>query len=156
IDGNGNTSPVVETLFFDEPGEQSTTNLFIAVDHINVNCKPINVNRNSAVALIKETYPFTKQENDNVSDNTTQPIVRYSYQVGINTTLSGSDYTVTDDNFFFSDSLIGDSLFIHSPLSVAGYYKINDISNEHHTLTLDPGTAGQLPLSTFTDGYYEV
>jgi len=166
VDTAGVPSVITETLTFTERGIQDTLNLFAQVNYVIVTCKPIKTTSNAAVLEIKEKYPITKAENVDwfviSSSNIPQAIVRYSYQVGVGNSLYsdgyqlGDGYSVTDDNNFFSSSVVGDYLIIHNPLSVAGFYKIIDVSDDHTTLTLDPNTTGSLPLTSFTDGYYEI
>ena len=64
-------------------------------------------------------------------------------------------YSVTDNNNFFSSSVVGNYLVIHSPIDAAGYYKISEVSEDHHTLYLDSGL-GILPLPAFASGTYEI
>lgn len=165
IDGYGTPTPTVETVTFTEPGIVDTIGLFSQVDYINVHCKPTNVLRNCAVVEIKEKYSITKAENLELFTSpgfVPQPVVRYSYQVSVGSTLESDGYilgtglTVTDGYNFFSSSVVGNYLVIHSPLAVAGYYLIDAVSDDHTSLDLITGGVGALPLPQFSDGYYEI
>lgn len=166
IDGYGFPAATIETVTFTERGVIDTVGLFSNVAYINVHCTPINSSKNCVVIEIKEKYSITKLENLDLfvtSPNTIpQPIVRYSYQVSIGNNLSsdgysiGDGYKVTDGYRFFSSNVVGNYLIIHNPMSVAGYYKIGAVSDDHTSLELVTGGVGVLPLPAFTDGYYEI
>jgi hypothetical protein len=147
IHGTINNVPASsETLTFTENGSKSTANKFNTVDYIVVVCKPINSSKNCLVVEVKEAYPITTAENSVVA-----PVIRFSYQVNVGTTLFGSASTVTDTNAFFSVLDVGNYLVIHSPPSVVGQYAITGVSSDHKTLTLSTS----LPMS-FTGGSYEI
>lgn len=166
INGVGTVTPTTETLTFTEPGVQDTTNLFVIADHINVTCKPINSSLNCAVVEVKEKNSLTVIENTTLfntdADSIQQPIVRYSYQVSVGNTLSSDGYqaadgyVVTDVNNFFSSNVVDNYLSITSPFNVVGFYKITDVSADHHSLSLISTEAFPLPLTAFSDGYYQI
>lgn len=155
----------VEILTFDQQGIQFTNNLFSSVSYIVVHSKPINSSFGAALIEIKEKYSLTQVENlDIFAANppvVPYPVVRYAYQVGIGTTLMsdgyviGDGYTVSDENNFFSSSLVNNYLAIFTPNEVAGYYKIDAVSEDHKSMHLTYGSA-TLPLPAFTDGYYQI
>ena len=157
VDNMGNLFGTSETLTFTAAGIQYTTNFFADVAYITVNCKPFNPTKNCAVVEVKEKYPLTVQENIGGG----QVIVRYSYQVGVGNTLSSDGYqnadgyVATDNNNFFSSSVVGNALIITNPPSVAGFYDILGVSDDHKSITLGPD-AGELPFTMFSDGYYEI
>lgn len=165
VDSIGNYTLSTETLTFNEPGVQDTTNLFGGINFVKVHCKPIKTTTNSCVVEVKEKYSFTQPENKALFDvmpgAEAQAVARYSYQVGIGTTLYtdgymvGDGYKVTDDNKFFSSSTVGNYLILHSPLSLAGFYKITGVSDDHKSLDIALGV-GTAPFPAFTDGYYEI
>ena len=167
-DGYGTPIPTIETLVFTEAGVQDTVGLFAQVAYVTAQCKPLNqppsTPKNCAIIEIKEKYSITKVENLSffvLSPNTIpQPVIRYSYQVGIGLggALSGDGYTVTDGYNFFSSNVVGNDLIISSanPISAAGFYKIGSVSPDHTSLELIVGGVSPLPLPSFTDGYYEI
>src|ERR1019366_7577539 len=89
--------------------------------------------------------PITTAEN-----SSTVPVIRYSYQVLMGNTLTGSGSVVSDINNFFSDNSIGAYLIISSPGSVAGTYQITNVSNDRLSADITPA----LPMS-FTGGVYQ-
>lgn len=165
VDGYGNFSSITETLTFVEPGNQNTVNLFAQVSYINVHCTPIKTTTNCAIVEIKEKYPITYSENSTLlnllPDTIPEAIVRYSYQVGVGNKLysdgniTGNGYTVSDDDNFFSSNVVDNYLIIYNPISVAGFYKIAEVSEDHKSLILSDDI-GDLPLPTFGDGYYQI
>lgn len=138
-------SPATEGVSFIENGTKSTVSKFESVTNISVSCKPIDTSKNCIVVVVKELYPITTAEN-----SSTVPIIRYSYQILMGTTLSGSGNTVTDANGFFSGEDIGNYLIIKSPSPAAGQYKIINVSNDHLSATI----SGTVP--SFTNGLYEI
>lgn len=159
---DGYETTVTETLIFTEQSTQYTTHLYAQVNYVQVDCKPINTSRNSAIIEIKEKYSLTQAENSILyGGDPPIPLIKYSYQIGIGTTLYtdgytvGEGYIVSDDSNFFSSNVVGNYLIINYPLAAAGYFKIADIANNHKSLILEPGL-GPLPLSAFSDGYYSI
>lgn len=151
-----------ETLTFTEQGIKDTTKLFASVNYVVVHSKPINTSFGAALIEIKEKYPLTKIENAPLfGDPPPSPVVRYSYQVSIGSTLesdgylAGDGYTVSDPNNFFSSNVVGNYLIIFSPAEIAGYYQIDGISEDHLSLHVVP-KAGATQLPAFTDGYYQI
>jgi hypothetical protein len=165
VDSLGNYTLSTETLTFNERGTQDTINLFGQVNFIQVHCKPLRTTSNAAVVEVKEKYSLTQPENVGLFElspsTVPQATVRYSYQVGVGNTLEtdgylvGDGYTVTDENRFFSSSVVDNYLVINNPLSVSGFYKITAVSEDHKSLTIEP-TIGLSPLPAFSDGYYEI
>ena len=143
----GGVSGSTNVLTFTENSTQITTSKFETVDFVQVNCKPLDSTKNSAVILVKETYPITHAENSN-----TAPIIRYSYQMSVGNSLSGSGSVVTDLNNSFSAENINNYLVIYSPSSVAGQYLIESVSTDFNSLNLST----TLPASFTDDGVYEI
>ena len=136
------------TLSFSQNAVISTAPYkFESVNYVNVSCKPINPALNCIVLSIEETYPITIAENSN-----TVPVIRYSYQMFVGNTLSGTGGdTVTDLNGFFSVETIGNYLVISSPAYVAGQYQIIGVNDNGHTsATIN---ASLLP---FTNAVYQI
>ena len=165
-DGYATPTLTTETLTFTEQSVQDTMGFFAHIYYVVVHCKPINTSTNCAILEIKEKYSITAMENLSAyalsPDTIPQPVIRYSYQVGVGSNLSSDGYilstglTVNDGYNFFSSSVVGNDLIIHQPVSVAGFYKIGAVSNDHMSLDLITGDVSPLPLSAFTDGYYEI
>jgi hypothetical protein len=149
-----------ETLTFSDYGEQVTLNNFTQIDSINVLVKPINVSKAALVIGVKENSELTKADEltDGYADGYTTPVIRYSYHIGGNYTLKrDSDDSVRDENNYFSGLYIGNYLWIHSPSNVAGYYLITAISEDLHSITIEPINAvASIPLPAFTNGIYQI
>lgn len=152
VTGQVDVATVTETITFDDYGIKDTTKLFIKVDYITVVCKPINAARNCVNVEVKEKYPITHSEASGMV-----PKIRYSYQMSVGMDLEGDGYTVRDENQFFSSLVIGNYLLIHSPMSVAGFYKITGLSLDFKSLTIESTTPSwTTPLPSFTNGAYEI
>jgi hypothetical protein len=144
---------LTETVLFNEVGTKFTTNKFLSVDYINVKCKPIYTSKNCLTIEVKEKYRITKPE-----DGAHAPLVRYAYQMRAGSHLQSAGYDVVKDGYqVFSSLDVGNHLIIHSPPSVAGFYKIKGISSDFHSLTIVPTIPSfSLPLPSFTGGTYEI
>lgn len=145
INGVSNNTNASTTLTFYENGFQQTPFKFESVESVSVVCQPINPSMNCVVLSIEELYPITEAE-----DSITVPVIRYSYQIQVGNTLSGSGDTVTDSNSFFSSVDIGNYLVISSPASVAGQYQILAVSSDHLSATISGD------LDSFFGGIYQV
>lgn len=143
----GNTS-FVETITFNKNETQNTINKFSQISYIVVNCKPIDDTKNCLTVALKEANIITYAEDSDIV-----PIIRYSYQMRVGNSLTGTASTniVRDINSFFSVEDIGNYLMITSPSSVAGQYKIVSISDDHLSLTLDTNLS-----FSFTNGLYQI
>lgn len=163
INGVSGIYTINESILFNgtDGYSKSTENLYHTVNWVKVNVTPLNINKSSAVVEIKEKYDITYSE-----DNGLVPEIKYSYHIGSGDTLYSNDgYVVTDDNNLFSHKDVGNYLLIHSPsvdedgyaLNVAGFYIINGISEDRHSLEIQSTTASSLePIDIFTDGYYTI
>jgi len=152
IKGTANNSTITETLTYTKTSKLNTINKFQSVDFVKVICKPLNVSKNCLTIEIKETYRLTFGEDGYVA-----PVVRYAYQMHSGTHLTNDGYGVSDGYQFFSSLSVGNHLAIKSPPSVAGYYKIDGVSNDHKSLSISSiSPSFPVPLTSFTDGYYEV
>ncbi len=159
-------APIVETLSFDKAETLYTLHKFISDGYIQVHTKPINASQTFLLVDIKERYSITRLEHDlvPVQPNAVvpQPVIRFSYQRYAGSTLfsdgyqAADGYVVTDAYAFFSSALLDDYLIIYTPSSVAGYYKIIDISSDHKSLTIASIGNANVPVSAFTDGKYEI
>ncbi len=146
INGTTAAGPTFEVLSFTSEGIKTTVNKWKTIVSIVIVIKPVNSLKNSAAIDLKETYSITNPEG-----NTNYPIIRYSYKVQHNTTLSGSGTNViTDSGGFFAASYVDDVLVISSPPSVAGTYTItNRIDNYNVNVT-------PIPPAAFTNGVYDI
>lgn len=146
---NGFTSggPAVEILTFTAAATQTTVNKFTSITSIVVAARPIVAGRNTVSVEIKEAYPITNAEGNNI-----YPVIRFSYKTQTGLTLSGTigDATVVDTAGFFVQSNVGQSLVISSPGSVAGTYTITSWVDEN-TITISPA-----PAATFSGGKYDI
>lgn len=145
---NGTTSgPTSEMLIFSAAGEQLTTNKFKTITTIEVVAKPYVSTKNSAIIEIKEAYSLIYPDG-----NTIYPVLRFSYQTQQGSTLEGTSGSnqIIDENGYFIDSNVGQSLVISSPGSVAGTYTI---TNRVDTNTIEVSPV--LP-SSFNNGIYNI
>lgn len=141
---NGNTT---EVITFSEAGTKSSTNLFTSITDIQVVCKPVVVTKNCLTIEVKEKTKI------NATDTSVDaPVLRYSYEIESGTQLSGTGYLITDTTKDFSDAVIGNYIHITSPLVVSGYYLIQSVSLDRHSLTISSTT----PLTSFSGGSYYI
>jgi len=152
ITGQVDVATITETIIFTDYGIQDTVNMFIKVDYINVICTPTTPSKNCLNIELKEKYTITRSEASGMV-----PKIRYSYQMAAGVALEGDGYTVHDENQFFSSLVVGNYLLIHSPMSVAGFYKIIGVSSDFKSLNVEATSPSwTLPLPSFTAGYYEI
>lgn len=153
INGLSGVSVINETIYFTDYGTQDFTNLYLNVNYIQVNAKPISSTKPALTVEAKEKYSITYSENSGLV-----PVVKYSYHIGGGSTLRDDGYgIVTDDNFLFSYMDTNNYLVIHSPISVAGFYLITGVSEDRKSLFIQPtNQATPLPLPSFTNGIYQV
>lgn len=152
VTGQVGVATVTETLTFNDYGTIDTTNLFIKVDYIVVEATATNPARSVVNVEVKEKYTITRSEASGMV-----PKIRYSYQMNVGTTLEGDGYTVRDENQFFSSLVVGNILLIHSPISVAGFYKITGVSSDFKSLTIESTIPSwSAPLPNFTGATYQV
>ena len=137
-----------ETLVFSGNGTKDTTGKFSLMNYTIVACKPINSLKGSATIKLREKQPITTAES-----SATVPVIRYSYQMSVGNTLSGSlgQMTVSDPNNQFSRENIGNYLIIYSPPPVAGQYLINGVGTDLNHITITT----PLP-DNFSSGNYEI
>lgn len=154
ITGLVGVSTVTENVSFSDYGTQYTTNLFGQVYSIDVVTKPTNSLRNALTINVKEKYSMFETEYSGLV-----PVIKYSYPMKLGYTLYNDGYdTVRDDTQTFSSLHVNNYIVISQPSGIAGYYKITGISEDRHSLTLEPTSASPnvLPLPDFTDGYFTI
>lgn len=137
-----------ETIIFSENETKNTVGKISLVNYIVVICKPINSTKNCCTIKIIENKPITVAEN-----SVSVPVIRYSYQMLVGNTLSGTSGTfkVSDTENKFSNENIGNYLIIYSPAPVAGQYLITDVSDDLSNITINTSLS-----STFSNGNYEI
>lgn len=153
INGIVGVSTINETINFTDYGTLDSTNKFITVNYVQVNAKPLNVLRNAVVVEVKEKYPMTRGE-----DSSLAPVIRYSYPIGGGNSLYNDGYlSVRDESFLFSGLDTNNYLVIHSPISVAGFYKITGFSEDRKSLFIESTLQSPSPpLANFTNGVYTI
>jgi hypothetical protein len=156
IHGVTGITTITETITFTDYGTLNFANLYVQVDYIQVNAKPLNSSKNVLAIVVEERYPITYSEFDELV-----PVVRYSYPInaGYNLQTDGYDgYSFVRDGYnFFSGLDIGNYLVINSPASVAGYYIITGLSTDRHGISIQSTVASvPTPLPQFTNGVYQV
>ncbi len=153
VNGIVGVSAISETINFTDYGILDTVNKFITVNYVQVNAKPTNVLKNAVVVEVKEKYAITRAE-----DSSLAPVVRYSYPIGGGGSLYDDGYqSVRDDNFLFSGLDVNNYLVIHSPISVAGFYRITGFSEDRKSLSIESTLqAPTQPLASFTNGVYTI
>ena len=153
INGQSNSIPTIESIFFTNYGTQDFLNSYNEVNSISINVKPINPLKSALTVTAFEKYSITHQEFDGYV-----PVVRFSYHMGGGYTLfNNSPNSVRDNNNTFSGLDIGNYLVIKSPASVAGFYIITGLSVDLKTAFIRATSASfSLPLAPFTNGIYEV
>lgn len=150
-----NGLPTSETLSFTKYGTIDTTHLFTQVTSVVVTAAPVNASKNTLTVGVKEKYTITHSDGyDGYA-----PVIRYSYPINSGYSLqgNGSNSFVTDPYNLFSGLDIGNYLFINSPPSAAGYYIINGLSSDRHSVSIQatPGSHS-VPLAPFNGGTYQV
>lgn len=153
VNGVVGINTIDETITFTDYGTLDTVNKFISVNHVRAVVKPISSLKNALVVEVKEKHSITHGE-----DSGLVPVVRYSYHIGGGSSLFNDGYySVRDENFLFSGLDIGNYLVIHSPISVAGFYKITGLSSDRKSITIESTLQStSQPLPNFTDGVYQV
>lgn len=152
INGVSGIYTISETVSFSDYGTLDFINSFISINYINVNVKPLNVNKSFVNVEVREKYSITHSEFSGLV-----PVVRFSYVIGAGSTLYSDGYDIfTDDSAFFSDLYIGNYLVISSPILAAGYYKIIGVSDDRKSIQVQStSTSPSLPVS-FTGGVYQI
>jgi len=153
INGQVGINTINETISFTDYGIKDTVNQFIKVNYVNVVVKPIVSTKNALTVDVKEKYTITYSESSGEV-----PVVRFSYHIGGGYGLyQVGTNAVRDDSFLFSNLDNTNYLIIHTPASVAGYYQITGLSEDRHTIYVNPTTAATtLPLPSFSNGTYQV
>jgi hypothetical protein len=154
INGVSGINTISETITFTNYGTLDFTNTFVSLNYMWVNVKPINTSKNALAVELREKYPITHSESSGLV-----PVVRYSYHINGGYTLSGNgiDNVVTDPNNTFSALDVGNTLIIHTPPTVAGFYQITGLSSDRHSLTIAPTAASfPVPLPSFANAKYQV
>lgn len=154
INGVTGITTITETITFTNYGTLDFANPYISLNWVQVNVKPININKNALAINVSEKYPITHAEFSGEV-----PVVRYSYHItgGYNLSADGYSNMVTDGYNLFSGLDIGNCMLIHSPPSVAGYYTITSLSADRHSVGIVATYASfPVPLPAFTNGVYQV
>jgi hypothetical protein len=146
IHGSLNGTSTNETLTFVSTAQTiRTSQKYTGISSIALSYYSASNSNNQGTVSVKESYPVNHNEG-----SAHYPVLRYSYQVSAGTTMTGDGYTVSDSNNFFSDALVGNYLSIVYPSLNVGTHKINAVSLDKFTLTLD-GYVG-----AFSGGIYQV
>lgn len=154
INGVSGYNTISETIEFTDYGTLDFTNTFVSLNYMWVNVKPINASKNALAVELREKYPITHSESSGFV-----PVVKYSYHINGGYSLSGNgtNNVVTDLNNTFSALDVGNTLIIHTPPSVAGFYSITGISSDRHSLTIESTAASfPVPLPDFANAKYQV
>lgn len=153
INGNSNYLTITETIEFNNYGNIKSLNKFYEIYSIKVKGNCLNINKDFCSIKVKE---YDTIFNPQVSYYS--PELKYSYVINSGTNLYKlTDNSVKDDLNIFSNKNVGDYLVISEPIEVAGYYYITAVSQDLKSFEINPlSTAYTLPLSDFTDGYYQI
>jgi len=154
INGVSGINTISETITFTDYGTLDFTNTFVSLNYMWVNVKPLNSSKNALAVELREKYPITHSESSGFV-----PVVKYSYHIngGYNLSGDGTNNIVTDLNNTFSALDIGNTLIIHTPPTVAGFYKVIGLSSDRHSLIIESTAASfPVPLPAFTGAKYQV
>ena len=155
LNGKSGNTNINETLNFTGYGTLNFINAYTELNYVQIKVEPINSAKNACSLTLSEAHPITTSDFDGYV-----PVVRYSYSITNGYTLSadGYDNLVTDTNNLFSALDIGNYLLINSPSNVAGYYLINSLSADRHSvgITTTPTSSSTVPLPKFSNGKYQV
>lgn len=152
INGIVNYITTSEYLNFTDFNTLYTSNEYTNINYIKVYGKCLNTNKNFLSLIIKERESIFNPE---VSYYT--PVLNYSYLINSGISLQKlNDNTVVDYSNVFSNKNVNDYLIISEPITVAGFYKITQVSDDLQKLTIEPIAGYSLPLPDFTDGYYQI
>lgn len=153
VNGISSYTTISETLSFTDYGVLDTVNQYTSVNFISVITKPTNLSKNALTIDAREKYSITHGESSGLV-----PVVRYSYHIGGGYNLTNDGYYgVRDENFLFSGLDTNNYLVIHTPISVAGFYKITGFSEDRKSLFIQSTLqATAQPLPAFTNGTYQV
>lgn len=143
--------PTIETISFTDYGNKVFTNKFISISAVEVKGKVTNTSKNYCFFELKEDKSLLIGE-----DSSAVAEIKYSYVMNQGSSLFNDGYgSVRDDNVLFSHLHIGNTLVITNVIAVGGYYTITGISDDRHSLKIEPTTAGKpLPLDAFSGGEY--
>jgi len=144
VSGMVGITPTSEILTFNSNTYLYTVNKYNSVQGISVTVKPIDLAIPAGVVAVRERYSITTAEN-----STLVPVIRFSYQVFLGTTLSGSGNTVTDPNGNFSSIDVGNYIQIFTA-GPAGYYRVLSVTEDRKTAVVD-GT-----ISAFSGATYQI
>ncbi|HEY5268412.1 MAG TPA: hypothetical protein VII94_04735, partial [Candidatus Saccharimonadales bacterium] len=147
INGIIESGSISETITFTNYGTLDSINQYTFINYIQIQGTPINSNRGLLAITVKEKYPITYSELNEI-----YPVIRYSYQVnsGYNLQATGFNNFVTDGYNLFSYMDIGNYIVINSPAGAAGTYLINGISADRTSVSINT------VLPFFTGGVYKV
>lgn len=147
ISGTKTSGAVVETLTFTSAGNKNTINKFCTITFVTIIVKPYISTKNSTTIEIKEAYSITYSEGNSI-----YPVLRFSYKTQIGSTLTGAGNTniVSDNNGYFLESFVGQTIVITSPISAAGSYIISEVTNST-TIVLNSNI-----LTPFVNGTYSI
>jgi hypothetical protein len=146
---NGTTAggPVFETLTFTSPTTLDTVNKFLTISSIDVESTPIVPSRDTISVEVREAFSITEP-----NGNSLFPIIRFAYKVQAGSNLFGDGLTdiVTDNQGYFTDSMVGNALVINSPPAAAGTYTISS-RIDTNSVRLSPA-----PPVAFSGGSYDI
>lgn len=146
ITGSSSSGATSETLSFTSAGTKNSSNKFTEITSVVVEVTPIDESKNSVAIEIKEAYEITYSEGNDI-----YPVIRYSYKVQTGSTLEGDgSATIVDSEGYFTESMVGNSLVIKAPLSVAGTYTITSRVSDT-SVTVSP-----TPNASFSGGTYDI
>jgi hypothetical protein len=143
---------VTEIVTFTSTYTQDTIHKFTSVNSITAQLKVTNTNK-GITFNIKEKYILTYDEGSSYNY-----VIRHSHQIqqGSNLDYTGVITTgniwVEDTTVEFSDTVIGNVLIIQTTTN-SGYYNILDISEDRHSLYIQPT---QAIVASFTNAKYLV
>lgn len=144
---------IIETILFSDYGKLDTVNQFLSVNSIQFDCVPYSTSVPACVFKVKEKYSVIKSEDSYMFGQ-----INYSYDINSGNTLETDGYGtayVKDANNLFSYSNVGDYLIITYPVPVAGYYLIEEVSLDRHSLKISSTSVSfDVPLDLFDHGYY--
>lgn len=143
-------SHTTENINFIDYGTIESVKKFSKLLNITVSGKFIDGNNDFGSLSITESSSIT------VNDGYDHALVKYSYITGYGSDLSNDGYDWVRSEMTFSQNQINSTLIINSPINVAGYYKIVNISSDRHSIQIEPLNGFDLPLDYFDNGLFQI